>query len=99
LADEQKKDPNFIDMTMPPPKKIHLPPLVIEKPGGPLPFQVNSNSNIIFFSEKLLTFLYNTKLTDSSLPTKTIACGLAVIRQQVQALEVVKVVHLCAWHL
>lgn len=39
LADEQKKDPNFIDMTMPPPKKIHLPPLVIEKPGGPLPFQ------------------------------------------------------------
>ena len=35
-----KKDPYFIDMTMPPPKKITLPKVEIKKPDGPLPFQV-----------------------------------------------------------
>merc|ERR1712076_105 len=39
-AEEKKaRDPTFIDMTMPPPKKITLPKVVIEKPDGPLPFQ------------------------------------------------------------
>lgn len=39
-AEEKKaKDPTFIDMSMPPPKKINLPKVVIEKPEGPLPFQ------------------------------------------------------------
>ena len=39
---EPKKDPYFIDMTMPPPKKITLPKVEIKKPDGPLPFQVCS---------------------------------------------------------
>ena len=40
-AEEKKaRDPTFVDMSMPPPKKITLPRVVIEKPDGPLPFQV-----------------------------------------------------------
>lgn len=34
-----RKDPDFIDFTMPPPKKITLPKVEIKKPEGPLPFQ------------------------------------------------------------
>ena len=41
-AMDVRKDPDFIDFTMPPPKKITLPKVQIEKPDGPLPFQVNS---------------------------------------------------------
>ena len=40
MEEKKARDPLFIDMSMPPPKKIHIDRVVIEKPEGPLPFQV-----------------------------------------------------------
>ena len=37
-----RKDKDFIDFSMPPPKKITLPKVEIKKDFGPLPFQVFS---------------------------------------------------------
>ena len=37
---DPRKAADFIDFTMPPPKKITLPKVEIQKPDGPLPFQV-----------------------------------------------------------
>ena len=37
---DPRKEPDFIDFTMPAPKKITLPKVEIQKPKGPLPFQV-----------------------------------------------------------
>ena len=45
---DPRKAADFIDFTMPPPKKITLPKLEIKKPEGPLPFQVR----IIFLEIK-----------------------------------------------
>jgi len=36
---DPRKAADYIDFTMPPPKKITLPKVVIQKPDGPLPFQ------------------------------------------------------------
>ena len=39
---DPRKAADFIDFTMPPPKKITLPKVEIQKPTGPLPFQVRA---------------------------------------------------------